>query len=102
MGLTMKLRAATSALLLASSVLFPLATVAEEIRVPVGSQSSAVDMPKRGASKANVEAEFGTPSSTSGPTGEPPIYYWEYPGFTVYFESDHVLHTVSKKLSGSN
>lgn len=98
----MKLRTAASALLLASSVLFPLASLAEEIRVPIGSHDTTAEMPKRGASKAMVEAEFGAPSSTSGPTGEPPIYFWEYPNFTVYFESDYVLHTVSKKIPDAN
>jgi hypothetical protein len=26
--------------------------------------------------------------------GKPPISRWEYPGFIVYFESDHVIHSV--------
>lgn len=55
--------------------------------------------PRRGISKAQVESQFGAPSSRNGPTGDPAIYFWEYSNFTVYFENDHVLHTVSKNKS---
>jgi len=26
--------------------------------------------------------------------GKPPISRWEYPGFVVYFEHEHVIHSV--------
>lgn len=55
--------------------------------------------PKRGMTKAQVESNFGSPDSKHGPRGTPPIYYWEYPAYTVYFESDYVLHTVVKQRS---
>ncbi len=73
---------------------------AEEARIPVGSTSAASQyqgaLPQRGQSKDQVEAEFGVPDSTHGPSGQPPIYYWEYTNFTVYFESDYVIHAVVK------
>lgn len=76
---------------------------AEEIRVPIGSQGSeTAEMPRRGIDKTQVEATFGTPNSKHGPAGDPPIYYWEYPSFTVYFESDYVLHSVPKQITVSN
>lgn len=45
-------------------------------------------------STASVRARWGEPQSVRGPVGEPPISQWRYPGFTVYFERDRVIHTV--------
>ena len=47
-----------------------------------------------------VEAKFGAPSRRApavggGTTAQPPITRWEYPGFVVYFENNHVVHTVA-------
>ena len=50
--------------------------------------------PERGMSKAQVEATFGAPSEKVGAVGHPPIGRWVYPGFTVYFEYNHVVHAV--------
>lgn len=71
---------------------------AEEITVPETESTSAWDgkTPTRGQSKDHVYSQFGEPDSINGPSGEPPIYYWEYPDFTVYFESDYVIHSVVK------
>ena len=91
--------------LMKKSILISLALVAslsaqaDTVRIPAGQQGEKVwsgKMPSRGMDKAAVEAEFGTPDSKVGPNGSPPIYYWEYPDYTVYFESDQVLHTVVK------
>lgn len=77
--------------------------LAENVQMPnqpqqqaVGDQPWNVPIPARGATKAQVESRFGSPQSRHGPTGEPPIYYWDYAEFTVYFEADRVLHTVRK------
>ncbi len=70
---------------------------AESIRVPVGQNSYSGVTPKKGQTKDQVEAQFGSANSTHGPNGNPPIYYWEYDDFTVYFEADHVIHSVIKK-----
>jgi len=51
--------------------------------------------PTRGMTQARVEQNFGEPSSRRGAVGEPPISRWEYPGFTVYFEHQFVIHTVA-------
>ena len=45
-------------------------------------------------SKAQVEASYGAPSDKIAAVGQPPISRWVYPGFTVYFEYDHVVHAV--------
>jgi hypothetical protein len=69
---------------------------ADELAVPVGSQAdrSQADYPRAGMSTASVRARWGEPQSVRGPVGEPPISQWRYPGFTVYFERDRVIHTV--------
>jgi hypothetical protein len=46
-----------------------------------------------------VEAKYGAPSRRvpavgGGSAAQPPITRWEYPGFIVYFENNHVVHTV--------
>lgn len=69
---------------------------AEEVRVPIAEQGNQqnVQVPKRGVSKAHVEQKFGTPNNVHGPVGDPPITKWVYNGYTVYFEYDHVIHSV--------
>lgn len=76
-------------------------TFAEQVRIPIGEQSDAVGIkkPTHGATKADVERQFGSPESRRGPVGDPAIYFWEYSDFTVYFESDRVIHSVSKVKS---
>lgn len=55
----------------------------------------SVPRPARGLSKAVVEARYGPPSQRLAPVGNPPISSWIYPTFIVYFEYDHVVHTVA-------
>ena len=55
---------------------------------------SASERPRRGMSMANVEARYGAPTARVAAIGDPPISRWEYPGFVVYFEYDHVVHAV--------
>ena len=55
--------------------------------------------PASGMSMESVEAKFGAPSRRvpavgGASTAQPPITRWEYPGFVVYFENNHVVHTV--------
>lgn len=92
---------ATTALLFAAFLGTGGATVytatADEIKLPLGQQGkTAIAKPAHGVNKQQVEAVYGQPLSKHGPTGEPPIYHWEYPDYTVYFEGDTVLHSVSK------
>lgn len=71
---------------------------AETIAIPLGQQGKAwsVETPTTGMRKDQVEEKFGPPAEKSGPVGTPPIYTWDYSQFTVYFESDHVIHSVVK------
>ena len=82
------------------SIVFLIATgpsFAETIKLPVGSQSSAQHLsPKMGTSKSQVKSQFGEPIKENPAKGKPPISNWEYAEFTVYFEYDHVIHSVAK------
>ena len=50
--------------------------------------------PVRGMKMSEVAAQFGNPVTKVPAIGKPPITRWEYQGFVVYFEFDHVIHTV--------
>ena len=52
------------------------------------------DIPRRGATMAEVRARHGAPLSRRGPVGRPPITRWNYGGYHVYFEDNRVIHTV--------
>jgi hypothetical protein len=64
-------------------------------RIEAGTPSS-VARPARGATMQRVEASLGAPLQRMPAIGEPPITRWEYPGFVVYFEHDHVIHSVPR------
>ena len=60
------------------------------------------NLPRRGMSKAQVEARFGAPSQRLDPRGGqkrdwPTINRWVYPAFTVYFERTKVIDVVMTK-----
>ena len=74
-----------------------VAGYAEVIQIPVGQQAPQnqdLPRPTRGMSEAAVLERFGLPESRSDPVGDPPISKWTYPGYTVYFESGTVIHSV--------
>jgi hypothetical protein len=50
--------------------------------------------PSRGMTMSQVASKFGAPVTKIPAVGNPPISRWEYPGFVVYFERDHVIHSV--------
>jgi outer membrane protein assembly factor BamE (lipoprotein component of BamABCDE complex) len=50
--------------------------------------------PPRGMTMSQVASKFGSPVTKVPAVGNPPISRWEYPGFVVYFERDHVIHSV--------
>ncbi len=71
--------------------------MAEQVVVPVGSQGSDADtpaLPRRGTLKPEVREQLGAPKERRSAVGDPPISSWVYDGFTVYFEYDHVIHSV--------
>jgi hypothetical protein len=58
-------------------------------------RDTAVARPSRGISMKSVESQFGAPASRRAAVGKPPITRWDYPGFSVFFEYDHVVHAVA-------
>jgi hypothetical protein len=82
--------------LLLAAVLASGLAGAETIAVDSGIavKESDVATPARGMSMDQVTTKFGAPTSKVPAVGKPPISRWEYPGFVVYFEADHVIHSV--------
>lgn len=68
---------------------------ADELTTPPAATEASSSRPARGMSMERVEATFGAPATRVPAVGEPPITRWEYPGFTVYFEHQLVIHTVA-------
>ena len=84
------------ALLLGAALQAEYAT-AEDIRIPIGEQAkdqSPIDMPTKGMSKERVKSLFGEPLEDVPAKGQPPISRWKYQEFTVYFDSNTVIHCV--------
>ena len=75
-----------------ASGLAAAATVAVDNGIAV--KESDMATPSRGMTMNQVAAKFGTPTTKIPAVGKPPISRWEYPGFVVYFEADHVIHSV--------
>jgi hypothetical protein len=57
-------------------------------------RDAGVAAPARGMTMTQVTSKFGDPVTKVPAVGNPPISRWEYPGFVVYFERDHVIHSV--------
>lgn len=73
--------------------------IAEVISIPIGQQhanSQSIAKPSRGQKIADVLQQFGEPVQRYATRGTPPITRWEYPSYFVYFEHDHVIHSVVK------
>ncbi|MGB6356523.1 MAG: hypothetical protein WBF21_21315, partial [Steroidobacteraceae bacterium] len=88
----MRYRILVLAAALASSGLAGAATIAVDNGIAV--KESDVATPTRGMTMSQVTAKFGAPVTKVPAVGKPPISRWEYPGFIVYFEADHVIHSV--------
>lgn len=94
------LKSVLAAFVLLGGLWLPLAGNAETVKVPVGEQARqkrTIDRPITGMQQSQVEAIFGKPVDWREAVGDPPISSWIYPDFVVYFEYDHVLHTVLRR-----
>ena len=70
---------------------------ADDIGMPAAdtaTSSAPPDLPLRGSTMNKVEAKFGAPAQREAAVGRPPITRWDYANFIVYFEGDHVIHSV--------
>ena len=83
-------------ILLLATVLASGLAGAETVAVDNGIavKESDVATPARGMTMDQVATKFGAPVTKVPAVGKPPISRWEYPGFIVYFEADHVIHSV--------
>lgn len=68
---------------------------AEVLEVPENPTKSSESAPKRGSPMDSVKSRYGEPQQVVNAVGVPPISRWVYDKFTVYFEKDHVIHTVA-------
>jgi len=78
-------------------VVIPMIVSAETLYLSDGHLSmegKGGEVPKRGMTQQMVEEKFGSPIMKSTPVGEPPISFWDYGEYHVYFEYDKVLHSV--------
>lgn len=79
-------------LLVAGAASAETLVVGDEVQV----RPSNVETPRRGSSMSAVEAKFGAPRARHAAVGNPPITRWDYDGFSVYFEHQHVVHAVAR------
>ena len=54
--------------------------------------------PQRGEVMASVESRLGPPIEKFSAVGTPPIVRWVYKDFTVYFESNYVIHSTNNSI----
>lgn len=72
------------------------ASLADEIKIPVGQQGQAsLTLPARGDAKIDVLDRYGLADQEHAPVGKPPITRWDYREFSVYFESNRVINSVA-------
>lgn len=77
-------------------LVFSGSAISEQVLIPGHYPSNNVtELPKRGQSMDNVRYYFGNPNQEKLPVGNPPITQWIYDGFSVFFEKNHVIHTVN-------
>ena len=89
-----------SVYLFSSCLFLSLSTsvTAETANLPASVKNFSVELPGRGMSKDKVRERFGYPIERIAAVGKPPISKWRYDLFTVYFESDYVIHAVVNGL----
>ncbi len=84
------------AITLTSITIIPT-SLAETVYVPIGQQAAdkqSIARPRSGMTKTQVKDRYGEPKDWRPAVGEPPISSWVYDDFTVYFEYEHVIHSV--------
>lgn len=87
--------------LLALAILLPTlpAAQADVLEMATPSPDSPVSKPAKGSTMKAVLRDFGAPTTKRAPVGggskhQPPITRWDYPGFSVFFENNHVVDAV--------
>ena len=92
----------TSWILLAGLGVFSAVAEAETLAMhKANAKIHDMALPTRGANMAQVVKQLGNPVEKHAPVGggspkQPPITRWDYDGYSVFFETDHVIDTVVK------
>jgi len=68
--------------------------IGDSLLVESVQSTSTVARPAHGMVMDQVLQHYGEPQQRLGPVGEPPISHWVYGDFIVYFEHQHVIHSV--------
>lgn len=94
-------------LAVAAAATSPGAFAGDSLLVNRVQQEQGMNLPRKGMSMAQVERQFGTPTSKldargGGSAKQPVINRWMYPGYIVYFERSHVVHAVLNTPAGNN
>jgi hypothetical protein len=101
----MKIRLSLLALLciapLVGSAVAETLVVDDQVQV----RPSSIERPSRGSTMSAVEKKFGAPvekhaavggcGASVSPCKTPPITRWDYAGFSVIFENEHVVEAVT-------
>lgn len=74
-------------------------TLVTESLVTKVQQEQRMNLPTRGMTMAQVKAKYGEPLKVLPTRGgsskfQPPINRWEYGAYIVFFERNHVIHSV--------
>ena len=75
----------------------PARTTGDVLLIDSIQSTPDIRTPRNGMSMESVRRQFGNPLSEGSSIGDPPITRWEYKGFSVYFEHDLVLHSVTHR-----
>ena len=91
----------------AAGYAMPQAAQADNLLIHRVQQEKGMHLPARGMTMAQVERRYGAPQRKLSPRGgdtkkRPVINRWEYADFIVYFEHDHVIHSVLNTPAGNN
>jgi hypothetical protein len=84
-----------------------LARAGDNLLIKRVQQEQGMNLPTRGMTMAQVEKRYGAPQRKLQPRGgdtkkHPVINRWDYSNFIVYFEHDHVIHSVLNTPAGNN
>ena len=89
------------------AVALPSAARADNLLINRVKQEKGMNLPTRGMTMAQVERKYGAPQRKLSPRGgdsakHPVINRWDYDTFIVYFEKNHVIHSVLNTPAGNN
>ena len=95
------------ALVFGAGAIAPSVAHADNLLINRVQREAQMTLPTRGMSMNQVQRKFGTPQRKLGARGgdsarHPVIHRWEYPGYIVYFERSHVIHSVLNTPAGNN